>query len=633
MHEFLKALAQRPILFDGAIGTELYQRGVFLTNNFEELNLSKPSLVVEVHRDYRKAGAEVLTTNSYGANRFRLERFGLADQMVEINRAAARLAMSGASGAAWVAGSVGPSGLDSAAFLGPDAHQLVQSLEVQITSLLEGGADLILLETFEQLAEMQIAIETALRVGEGHPVLATMRFSPQRRLPDGSEPEAVAKALASWGADVIGVNCGEGPDLAYDVGVRMLGQGAPVMAQPNAGTPSMLEGRTIYAGNPEYFGVFGRRMLKAGIRVVGGCCGTTPAHVHRMRGAARMMGGAVQVIRNGEHQVGNVRDVETPAVVDQGQSPVPAEQRSELARKMMAGKFVVSVEVNPPFGLDPSASLDAAKMLRDAGVDVVNTADGPRATVRMSNLAQALLVREQLGMETILHVCCRDRNLLGLQSDLLGAHVLGIRNLVIITGDPPKLGDFPDATAVYDLDSIGLLRYIDGYNHGLDPAGKAMPQPTSFWAGTGVEPGAADYDRELRRLEEKIEAGANFVMTQPVYDPRMIERLLDDVAHLKVPILVGLLPLASSRNAEFLHNEVPGMQIPQEIRDRMAKVGGGRAGRAEGIKIAQEALLAVRDRVQGAYIMPPFGRYEMAPAILEVLGEEWKQWPPKAVAG
>jgi methionine synthase I (cobalamin-dependent)/5,10-methylenetetrahydrofolate reductase len=627
MHSFLEAVQERPILFDGAIGTELYKRGVFLTNNFEELNLSKPSLVLEVHRDYRKAGAEVLTTNSYGANRFRLERFGLATKLVAINQAAAQLAVTAADSAAWVAGSIGPSGLGVAEFLGTRAGDLVSSLEAQIQALLDGGADLLLFETYTQLGEMQIALATARRVAADTPVLATMRFEPNERLLDGSEPEAVAEALESWGANVIGVNCGEGPDLALRVGQRMLGRGVPVMAQPNAGTPEMLEGRTLYVGNPEYFGVFGRRMLKAGIRVVGGCCGTSPDHIHRMRGAARMMGGAVQVVR-AKDKIGNVRDATVRAIIEaERREPVPVEQRSELAKKMTAGKFVVSVEVNPPFGLDATASIEAARMLRDAGVDVINTADGPRATVRMSNLAQAVLVQRELGMETLLHVCCRDRNLLGLQSDLLGAHALGIRNLVIITGDPPKLGDYPDATAVYDVDSIGLLKFVDGYNHGVDPSGKSMPAPTEFWVGTGVEPGAMDYEREIRRLEQKIEAGAHFVMTQPVYDPRSVERLLDDVAHLHVPILLGLLPLASYRNAEFLHNEVPGIVIPEEIRLRMKAAGGGEKARAEGVKIAQEALLSVRGRIQGAYIMPPFGRFEMAVQILEALGDSWKQWP------
>ena len=619
MQTFLEALAERPLLFDGAIGTELYRRGVYLTTNFEELCLTRRELVTEVHRDYLKAGAEILTTNSYGASLARLEPYGLGDKVGAINRAAAEIAREVAGRSAWVAGSVGPSGLPSTRLLGSAASGLKDDLRQRIESLRAGGADLILIETFAQLAEVALCIEISHRIAPKLPIVATMRFESNEKLPDGSQPEEVARALVEMGADVIGVNCGEGPGLAFRVAQRMLGAGRPVIAQPNAGSPEELEGRTIYVSNPEYFGVYGRRMLKAGIQGVGGCCGTTPEHIRRMRSALRMMSHAEAKV---EDRAGEDRRVER----------VPIPERSLLAQKMAAGKFVVSVEVNPPSGLDPKRAIDAARMLRDAGIDVINIADGPRASVRMSNLAQGLLIQKELGMDVLLHVCCRDRNLLGLQSDLLGAHVLGIRNLVIITGDPPKLGDYPDASGVYDLDSIGLLKLVDGYNHGVDPVGKAMDQPTRFWVATGAEPGALDYDREIRRLERKIAAGADFVMTQPVYDPKTLERFLNDVAAFQVPILLGLLPLASARNAEFLHREVPGMTIPQEIRDRMARADKGPAARLEGVKIAQDALLAARSRISGAYIMPPLGHYEMAVQILEILGDEWKRWPAPTTA-
>jgi len=573
--------------------------------------------VLEVHRDYREAGAQVLTANSYGASRFRLERFGLGDRVAEINRAAAELARAGAGHRAWVAGSVGPSGLEPAAFLGSDLA-LRASLEEQIAALVEGGAQLLLLETFGHLAEMKIAMEVVRATAPDLPLLATLRFEDNERLIDGSAPEDVASALKQWGADVIGVNCGEGPELVFRVARRMLGVGIPLLAQPNAGTPSGLEGRTIYVGNPEYFGVYGRRMLKAGIQALGGCCGTTPAHIQRMQGAIRMMGGVE--VRTDEPAIA-VRDRDTAARATR----VPAAERSRFARKMAEGRFTVSVEVNPPRGLDPTPAVEAARMLRDAGVDVINIADGPRATVRMNNLALALRIQHDLDMETLLHVCCRDRNLLALQADLLGAHTLGIRNLVVITGDPPKMGDYPDATAVYDVDSVGLLRMVDGYNHGVDPAGQEMPEPTRFHVATGAEPGALDYDREIARLEAKRDAGADFVMTQPVYDPRTVERFLDDTAHLGLPVLLGVLPLASHRNAEFLHTQVPGMSVPDDVRARMKAAGGGEAARAEGVRIAQETLVAMADRVQGVYIMPPLGRYEMAPRILEALGDRHRE--------
>lgn len=609
MKTFLETMRERPVLFDGAVGTELYRRGVFLTHNFEELSLTRPALVKDVHRDYLKAGAEVITTNTYGANISRLAPFGLEKQIIEINRAAAELAREAAGRTAWVAGSLGPSGLPATSLMGSQAGSFKDAVRDQIEALRSGGADFLLIETFGQLNEVALIVEVARRVASKLPIVVTMRFEPNEKLPDGSEPEAVASALVEMGADVIGANCGEGPGLVFRVAQRMLAAGPPVLAQPNAGSPEELEGRTIYVSNPEYFGVYGRRMLKAGIQAVGGCCGTTPDHIRRMRGAIRMLGHAeVKLEERGESH----EDLRTERA--------PISERSQFAQKMSRGDFVVSVEVNPPNGLDPTPALDAAEMLQESGIDVINIADGPRASVRMSNLAQAVRVQEKLGLEVLLHICCRDRNLLGLQSDLLGAHVLGIRNLVIITGDPPKMGDYPDASAVYDLDSIGLLEIVDGYNHGVDPSGKVMGEPTKFWVATGAEPGALDYEREMRRLERKVKAGADFIMTQPVYDPETIDRFLGDATELGVPILLGLLPLASWRNAEFLNAEVPGMTVPQEARDRMKAAGKGDSARAEGVRIAQEALLAARDRLQGVYIMPPLGHYEMAPQILQVLG-------------
>lgn len=611
MHRFLEVLNEGPLLFDGAIGTEFYRRGVYLTNNFEELNLSQPHLVRSVHEEYVKSGAQVITTNSYGANRIRLDRFGLGAQAREFNLAAARLAREAAGEAVWVAGSVGPSGADGARILGPGAQEVRDAFAEQIDALVEGGVDLILLETFTHLVEIRLVLELARATHPDVPVIASMRFEPDRKLADGSEPEAVAAALADWGADVLGANCGQGPELVFNVAQRMLGAGKPILAEPNAGSPEMVDGRTVYVGNPEFFGVYGRRMLKAGIRAVGGCCGTTPSHIHSMRGAVRMMGGG-----SGWQRVpGSVTRVESLAAADR-MARIPVDQRSALAQKMAAGKFVVSVEVNPPIGLDPTPAVEAACALTAAGIDVINTADGPRATVRMNNLAAALAM-QAAGAEVLLHICCRDRNLLALQGDLLGAHALGIRNLVIITGDPPKVGDYPDATAVYDLDSIELLRWVNGFNHGVDPTGKRLEACTNFHVATGAEPGALDYDRELRRLERKIAAGADFVMTQPVFDPRVMERFLDDTSSMGVPILLGLLPLASARNAEFLHEHIPGMNVPEDVRRRMAAAGTGEKARACGVAIARENLLALRDRVQGAYIMPPFGRYEMAVQILE----------------
>ncbi len=613
---FREALAAGPLLFDGAMGSLLYERGVFLTRSFDELNLSQPEIVAQVHRDYLDAGADIIETNTFGANRIALARHGFADKTVEINRAGVLLARGAVGDQAYVAGSVGPTGVSwgnaSAAERTRAREALAEQLDV-LTSV-PGGVDVLLLETFPELAELEAAIELARKIAPTLPIIAQAMFTPEGRI-GTLEPGAVADRLVEAGADVIGANCGAGPPELYEVATKMVGHGRPVAIQPNAGFPRMIEGRTIYVANPEHFGVFARRLLQIGVALVGGCCGTTPEHIRRMAGAVRM--------RSGRDLGARVTGAGAAGAAPL--PPPPLAGRSGLAGKLAAGQFVVSVELSAPPGISASKAVEAAAMLKASGkIDAVNIADGPRASARMANLALCAAVQQHTGLETILHVCCRDRNLIGLVSHLLGAHALGLRNLVIITGDPPKLGDYPFATPVYDLDSIGLLRMADRLNRGLDPAGKALGpagqrEQTSFLMATGAEPGAVDYERELERLHEKKAAGAELVMTQPIYDPRVLERFLDDTRDLGLPILVGLLPLASARNAEFLNAEVPGMRVPDEIRSRMARAPEGAPARAEGVRIAREALDAVRRRVQGAYIMPPFGRYQSALDILEGL--------------
>ena len=422
----------------------------------------------------------------------------------------------------------------------------------------------------------------------------------------------MATTLRDWGADAIGVNCGDGPQLALAIAERMRGAGLPLCVQPNAGLPRTVDGRLLYMATPEYFDVFARRTIQIGATMIGGCCGTTPEHVRWMAKSGRMLG-----VRRAE--VGRTSAIATAEAVPVLE-PTPLAERSDFAAKVAAGKFVVSVEVNPAPGLDPSRALAGAKMLLDSGVDIVNVADAPRAMARMSNIAFCALLLGRHGIQPILHVCGRDRNLLGQMAHLLGVHALGIRNLVIITGDPPKVGDYPEATAVYDLDAIGLLQMASNMNRGVDPAGKPLPGgQTSFLLATGLEPGAADLDKEIRRLEKKKDAGAELVMTQPIFQTDVLEEVLRRIEHLALPVMVGVLPLVSYKNAEFLHNEVPGMQIPAEIRERMRKTPGGEAARREGVNIARDMLFAVRDRVQGAYLMPPLGRYELALEVLEGL--------------
>jgi methionine synthase / methylenetetrahydrofolate reductase(NADPH) len=613
-----EAIASGPLLLDGAMGSLLYERGVLHTRSYDELNVSQPDLIRGVHDDYVHAGADLIETNTFGANRMALARHGLVEQATAINRAGVELARAAAGDRAFVAGAVGPSGVKFHIATVAERRLARFALAEQIDTLVLAGVDAIALETFTSILEMEEAIRVAKERGPKVPVIAMMVFDAQCRSDGGLGPAEIADRMIAAGADVIGGNCGIGPAELYQVATSMVGRGKPVIAQPNAGLPASVEGRTLYVANPEHFGVFARRMLKSGVRMVGGCCGTTPDHTRAMLGAVRMLRGEKIDERGGK----------ASPQIQVAQGPAPAAKsaladRSRLGGRIARGEFAVSVEITAPAGFDLAKTKQQVQQLLDGGVDVVNIADGPRASARMANVAVCARLAAESTVEPILHVCARDRSFLGLVAHLLGAHGLGRRNLVIITGDPPKMGDYPFSTPVYDVDSIGLLRIAAGLNAGVDPAGKEC-EPTHFVLATGAEPAAHDRERELRRLEDKKLAGAELVMTQPVYDPRTLDRFLEDAAPLGLPVMVGILPLASHRNAEFLHNEVPGMSIPSEYRERMAKVGAGPAARAEGIKIAQEALAAVKDRVAGAYVMPPFNRVDSALAVLEVARDRWK---------
>jgi methionine synthase / methylenetetrahydrofolate reductase(NADPH) len=618
-----EAIAAGPVLLDGAMGSLLYERGVLHTRSYDELNLSQPELIGTVHRDYVHAGAELIETNTFGANRIALARHGLAEQATAINRAGVALAQAAAGDRAYVAGAVGPSGVKHGIASASERRLARFALAEQIDTLVLAGVDAIILETFTSILELETAIDIAKERGPRVPVFAMMVFGADIKSDGGLGPAEIADRLIAAGADVVGANCGIGPAEVYQVIVGMVGRGKPVVAQPNAGLPTSVEGRTLYVANPEHFGVFARRMLKGGVRLIGGCCGTTPAHTRAMLGAVRMLRGEKldERVPAASAPPGEVSASTRPAPVAPALTPIA--ERSRLGARLARGEFLVSVELTSPPGSDLSRTKQQVADLIAGGVDVVNIADGPRASARMANIAACARLAAETPVEPILHVCSRDRSFLGLIAHLLGAQALGLRNLVIITGDPPKMGDYPFSTPVYDVDSVGLLRIAAGLNAGVDPAGKECA-PTTFVLATGAEPSAHDRDRELRRLEDKKAAGAELVMTQPVYDPRTLERFLDDAAPLGLPVMVGILPLASHRNAEFLHNEVPGMGIPAEYRERMARVGGGPAARAEGIRIAQEALAAVRHRVQGVYVMPPFNRVDAALAVLEVARDRWQ---------
>jgi homocysteine S-methyltransferase len=627
---FLDAIRRGVVVVDGGMGTQLYERGVLFNVNYEELALSRPELVQRIHEDYLRAGAQVIETNTFGGNRVRLARHGLDDRVREINLAAARLARAAAGDRAFVAGAIGPTGIVFAGFSDEEREKVRNAFCEQAAALAEGGADVLLVETMRQPEEIELAIEGVRKAVDGEiPLIAQVSVDENLTMADGTPVGVMGERLKNLGVDVIGVNCCDGPQVVFAAVEKLLPLGVPLSAIPNAGLPRRVDDRFIYVSTPEYFGVFARRMCKLGVRLIGGCCGTTPEHVRRIAAAARMEGsasasaaladsgepsGPLWVGAPGEDAEGGAAVTPLPGTA--GISVVPRDQKSRFAAKV-GRKFVISVEVNPPVGLDPRSAIDAARMLVNGGVDVINIADGARAQARMSNLALAVRMQGELGIETLLHVCGRDRNLLGQVAHLLGAHALGIKNLVVITGDPPKMGDFPDATAVYDLDSIGILRLVTRLNRGIDPGGKPLGAATAFFAATGAEPAALNYAREIARLELKKRAGAELVMTQPVYDPAVLDRFLADTAPLGLPVLIGILPLASHKNAEFLHNEVPGMQIPDDVRARMKAAGSGPEARREGVRIAREMLLAVKDRVAGAYIMPPLGRYDMALEVID----------------
>jgi methionine synthase I (cobalamin-dependent)/5,10-methylenetetrahydrofolate reductase len=607
---FLERLGRGTVVFDGAMGTMLYGRGVFVNRCFDELNLSSPNLVRQVHAEYLEAGAEVIETNTFGAHRFKLGPHGLDAQVRKINREGARLAREAAGTKGLVAGALGPIGKPLEPIGSIPAADAVAAYREQAEGLLEGGVDLFLLETMPSLDQAKAALQGVRSLTSELPVAVSLTFNEEGHTLYGDSPEDAVRELEALGVPLVGANCSQGPQAMLETLSRMaaVARTAKLSAMPNAGSPAYVDGRYVYLCTPEYMATWARRFLEAGASVVGGCCGTTPAHIKDLVRSARMF------------QPGREAEVKvvTPQRRKEAPAPVPREEKSKLARSLRR-KFVVSVELDPPRGAEAGVLIERAQYCKENEVDAINVADGPRASARMSAQALCVLLQEKVGIDTILHYTCRDRNLLGIQSDLLGAHALGLRNVLAITGDPPKLGDYPDATAVYDVDSIGLIRIMDNLNHGADLAGNLMGPALAIHVGCGADPSKPDTDKEVRRLEEKVKSGAEYIMTQPVYDPRTLERFLSLIRHLDVPLLVGILPLYSHKNAEFLHNEVPGMSIPADIRERMRVAGSGERAQLEGVKIAQEATLAARELAQGVYIMPPFNKVDLAVRVIEVL--------------
>ena len=602
--EFRQALNDRILVADGAMGTALYAKGVFLNRCYDELNLSLPAMIRDVHQEYIRAGAELIETNTFGANRKRLAGFGLAEKLRQINHAGVRIAKEAGRDQAFVAGAMGQLGVRLEP-LGPVSFAEARDLfREQAAALAEAGADLIVLETFRDLDELREAI-LAVREAAGRdlPLVAQVAIEDDCKLRDGTSLEDVARALDQWPVDVLGLNCSSGPRILLEALELMAPFTAkPLSVMPNAGMPVTVEGRNLYLCSPEYMAQYARRFLEAGAKIVGGCCGTTAAHIKEIRNEARS-------IQPGRHSV--AARVQQPEERAQAQAPVPIAGRSALGAKLAAGQFVSFVEILPPRGVDASKEIAGAALCKAAGIDCINVPDGPRASARLSAQVTCQLIQSRAAIEAVLHFCCRDRNILGIQSELLGAHAAGVRNLICITGDPPRMGTYPDAAAVFDVDAIGLIRIASQLNRGLDLGGHPMGSQTALLIGAGANPGSHHLDAELQRVEKKVEAGAEYFVTQPVFDLDLLEIFLRRTEQYKLPVIAGVWPLTSFRNAEFMVNELR-VPVPPEYMDRMRSVENAEEARAAGVAIARDMVRRVRPMTAGVQISAPFGRYEMA---------------------
>jgi len=595
------------LLFDGGMGTELYNRGIFINQCFDEINLSNPELVKQIHRDYIAAGADVIETNTFGANKYKLKKYLLQDKVYEINYQGAKIAKEVAKEEHYVAGSMGPLGIKIEP-LGPTSkEEASEAFLEQLKALVDGGVDLIILETFIYPDELVIAINTVKNYID-IPVIAEMTIDEDCTTLTGAEPEVIIEILNNTKADAIGVNSTVGPQvmLRWLERVRNLTT-KPLSVMPSAGKPKNIDGRNIYLTSPEYMGEYTKHFINTGANIIGGCVGTGPEHIKKMR---NMLNAIKPNLRRNKIIIEKI-------VPPKDYKVIQKENKSRLARRLANKHFVTFVELLPPHGLASAPIIEKAKEMFYHGIDVINIPDGPRASARMSALSLAIQIQNKVGIETVLHYVCRDRNVIGIQSDLLGAYALGLRNILAITGDPPKLGNYPDATAVFDVDSIGLVNIINRLNHGQDIAGNPIGEPTGFHIGVGANPGAVNLDEELKRLDWKIEAGAEYIVTQPVFDLLLFEKFLKKVEKYKLPIIAGLWPLTSIRNAEFMNNEIPGCYVPKSIMDRLRKYENSKeASLKEGIQIARETLDLIKDSIDGVQISAPFGRVQ---SVIDVL--------------
>lgn len=623
---FLERLRQRPLLCDGAMGTMLYARGVTYEQCFDALNLTQPELVQGIHSEYITAGANIIETNTFGANRAKLEAHNLGHQVRDINFRAARLAREAreiAGQPVFIAGAVGPTGRPLQA---PDEQRLSELRAIfreQIEALQKGGVELLILETFSNLAELRQAVLAAQEVG-GLPIVAQMSFYEDGHTLSGQSAARVATVLGDLGVDVLGANCSVGPAMTLEALEEMIGSvkqagfsPLPLFsAQPNAGLPARIDNRFFYVSTPDYFADYAVRFAQAGVHLIGGCCGTTPRHIAAMRqaldncyGCEQPQGGSDQATSGQQATLGLI--TERKSIIEIEMLLPQQGTMTQLQQKLADGEFVISVELDPPKGLNPKKILEGATLLQKAGVDCINIADSPMARVRMGCIALARLIQDHLGIETIIHFTTRDRNLMALQSELLGAHALGIRNVLALTGDPIRVGAYPNTTGVWDIDSTGLIRTLRGMNEGHDAAGSSLGAHSSFHIGCALNLNMTDdeIEQEIEKYHRKIEAGAHYIMTQPIYDMAPLERFLQRVGTPPIPLILGCIPLHSSRHAEYLHNEVPGITIPDAVRKQMREAG--EHGHEEGLRLAHELLVQARSKVHGVYLMPSYGRYDI----------------------
>lgn len=617
-----KLFTRSTVLCDGAMGTMLYARGVFINRCYDELNVSQPETVRAIHMEYLQAGAELIETNTFGANAYRLEHFGLGGKVREINMAGVALARQCVdsmkekqASQAFVAGAIGPLGvrLEPLGKVGKD--EALAAFREQVNALVQGGrgvgADVLIIETMTSLGEAEQAINACRLEAKAVPVIVMMTVDEDGNCLDGATAETAAVKLTEWGADAVGCNCSAGPATVLSVIERMRPlTKLPLAAMPNAGIPRAVEGRTLYLSSPEYMASFMRKLVKAGASFVGGCCGTTPSYTRAMKSALRAMDAMDTGVAAVTVPTAVVRAAETKVI------PPALGERSKIGAMIAAGEFVTMVEIVSPKGINCSKELDGAAYLHRLGVDAINVPDSPRASARMSAQSLCLQIQQQVGIETILHYTCRDRNVLSIQSDLLGASSIGLKNVLCLTGDPPKLGNYPDATAVFDVDAIGLTNIVRNLNYGLDIGQNSIGESTGFTIAVAANPGVPDLDNEVRRFAYKVEAGAEYAITQPVFDLRVLEEFLKRIEQFRIPVIAGIWPLTSLRNAEFMKNDLR-VSMPDEIMARMAGATSPEASKAEGVTIAREMLAAAKGMVQGVQVSAPFGKY---PAAAEVLG-------------